>query len=87
MVFCTFNRECAGSMYSGQGPTKERYKELNSTTIYFKVVNITENRTYSCHCEDSKALDPCGLDISVGCEYSVDMKAPFTETFTSVSWI
>uniref|UniRef100_A0A3P9CI57 Fibronectin type-III domain-containing protein n=1 Tax=Maylandia zebra TaxID=106582 RepID=A0A3P9CI57_9CICH len=61
-VFCIFNLMCTGSMYSGQGPTKQKHKALNSTTIHFKVVNITENRTYSCHCENP------------GCEYSVSMK-------------
>uniref|UniRef100_A0A3Q4IAG5 Interleukin 12 receptor, beta 2a n=1 Tax=Neolamprologus brichardi TaxID=32507 RepID=A0A3Q4IAG5_NEOBR len=65
-VFCIFNLRCTGSMYSGQGPTKQKHKALNSTTIHFKVVNITENRTYSCHCENRKDLDPCGLDISAG---------------------
>uniref|UniRef100_A0A3Q2VCY4 Interleukin 12 receptor, beta 2a n=1 Tax=Haplochromis burtoni TaxID=8153 RepID=A0A3Q2VCY4_HAPBU len=65
-VFCIFNLMCTGSMYSGQGPTKQKHKALNSTTIHFKVVNITENRTYSCHCENRKDLDPCGLDISAG---------------------
>lgn len=78
---------CTGSMYSGQGPTKQKHKALNSTTIHFKVVNITENRTYSCHCENRKDLDPCGLDISAGCEYSVSMKVPSTETFSPGSWI
>uniref|UniRef100_I3J319 Interleukin 12 receptor, beta 2a n=1 Tax=Oreochromis niloticus TaxID=8128 RepID=I3J319_ORENI len=65
-VFCIFNLKCTSSMYSGQGPTKQKHKPLNSTTINFKVVNITENRTYSCHCENRKDLDPCGLDISAG---------------------
>ncbi|XP_030583586.1 interleukin-12 receptor subunit beta-2 [Archocentrus centrarchus] len=65
-VSCTFNLKCIGYMYSGQGPIKQRHEVLNSTTIYFKVVNITENRTYSCQCEGHKELDPCGLDISVG---------------------
>ncbi|XP_063322982.1 interleukin-12 receptor subunit beta-2 [Pelmatolapia mariae] len=65
-VFCIFNLKCTGSMYSGQGPTKQKHEALNSTIINFKVVNITENRTYSCHCENRKDLDPCGLDISAG---------------------
>ena len=56
-------------MYSGHPSTTQKHTELNSTTIYFKVVNITKNRTYSCQCNCSPTLDPCGLDIFTGCEY------------------
>ncbi|XP_053285862.1 interleukin-12 receptor subunit beta-2 [Pleuronectes platessa] len=65
-VYCTFNCKCRGSMYSGHPSTPQNYTELNSTTIYFKVVNITKNRTYSCQCSCSTTLDPCGLDIFTG---------------------
>ncbi|XP_026161122.1 interleukin-12 receptor subunit beta-2 [Mastacembelus armatus] len=65
-IYCTFNCKCKGSMYSDHPPTLQSHKELNSTTIYFNVVNITKNRTYSCKCNCSPALDPCGLDISAG---------------------
>nr|XP_019936527.1 PREDICTED: interleukin-12 receptor subunit beta-2-like [Paralichthys olivaceus] len=65
-VYCTFNCKCRGSMYSGHPSTPQRHIELNSTTIFFKVVNITKNRTYSCQCNCSPALDPCGLDIFTG---------------------
>ncbi|XP_034440081.1 interleukin-12 receptor subunit beta-2 isoform X1 [Hippoglossus hippoglossus] len=65
-VYCTFNCKCRGSMYSGHPSTPQKHTELNSTTIYFKVVNITKNRTYSCQCNCSPTLDPCGLDIFTG---------------------
>ncbi|XP_060934517.1 interleukin-12 receptor subunit beta-2 [Limanda limanda] len=65
-LYCTFNCKCNGSMYSGHPSTLEIHTELNSTTIYFKVVNITKNRTYSCQCNCSPTLDPCGLDIFTG---------------------
>uniref|UniRef100_A0A3P9CJ50 Fibronectin type-III domain-containing protein n=1 Tax=Maylandia zebra TaxID=106582 RepID=A0A3P9CJ50_9CICH len=70
-VFCIFNLMCTGSMYSGQGPTKQKHKALNSTTIHFKVVNITENRTYSCHCENRKDLDPVDLTSQLDNESGV----------------
>lgn len=65
-MYCTFHCRCRGSMYSDHPPTLQSHKELNSTTIYFNVVNITKNRTYSCQCNCHPALDPCGLDISTG---------------------
>ncbi|XP_033477219.1 interleukin-12 receptor subunit beta-2 [Epinephelus lanceolatus] len=65
-VYCTFNCKCRGSMYSNHPPTLQSHKVLNSTTIYFNVLNITKNRTFSCHCNCPPALDPCGLDISAG---------------------
>ncbi|KAA8590054.1 hypothetical protein FQN60_013419 [Etheostoma spectabile] len=65
-VYCTFNCKCKGSMYSDHPPTLQKHNEVNSTTIYFNVANITKNRTYSCHCKCPSALDPCGLDISAG---------------------
>ncbi|KAK2835767.1 hypothetical protein Q5P01_016251 [Channa striata] len=64
-VYCTFYCTCKRSMYSDHPPTPQLHKELNSSTIYFNVVNITKNRTYSCHCGCS-TQDPCGLDISTG---------------------
>ncbi|KAM9384329.1 interleukin-12 receptor subunit beta-2 isoform 2-T2 [Pholidichthys leucotaenia] len=65
-VYCTFTFDCTGkgSKSGGCSPTKEQHQVLNSTTIYFQVVNITGNRTHSCECGDHK--DPCGLDISAG---------------------
>ncbi|XP_056234743.1 interleukin-12 receptor subunit beta-2 isoform X2 [Seriola aureovittata] len=71
-VYCTFNCKCKGSMFSDHPPTLQNHKELNSTTIYFNVVNITKNRTYSCNCDctlrqcNCPAPDPCGLDIKAG---------------------
>ncbi|XP_075943613.1 interleukin-12 receptor subunit beta-2 [Anarhichas minor] len=65
-VYCTFNCKCQGSMYSDHPPKLQSHKELNSTTIYFRVANITKNRTYSCQCRCSPELDPCGLDFSAG---------------------
>ncbi|XP_041861134.1 interleukin-12 receptor subunit beta-2 [Melanotaenia boesemani] len=67
-VYCTFNCNCKGLMYSGNLPTVQTHKELNSSTVYLNVVNITERKiTYSCHCNCmSHDLDPCGLDISAG---------------------
>ncbi|XP_070765147.1 interleukin-12 receptor subunit beta-2 [Enoplosus armatus] len=65
-VYCTFNCRCKGSMYSDHPPTPQRHKELNSTTIYFNVANITKKRTFSCQCACPSGLDPCGLDISAG---------------------
>ncbi|XP_035508641.1 interleukin-12 receptor subunit beta-2 [Morone saxatilis] len=63
-VYCTFNCKCKGSM-SCYPPIQQECFEFNSTTMYFKVGNITTNRTYSCQC-DCTALDPCGLDIYAG---------------------
>ncbi|XP_026201283.1 interleukin-12 receptor subunit beta-2 [Anabas testudineus] len=65
-VYCSFYCKCKGSMYSGHPPALQSHMELNPTTILFNVVNITKNRTYSCHCDCSPGLDPCGLDISTG---------------------
>ncbi|XP_037624766.1 interleukin-12 receptor subunit beta-2 [Sebastes umbrosus] len=65
-VYCTFNCKCKGSMSSDHPPTLQSHKEFNLTTIYFKVANITKNRTYSCQCKCPPPLDPCGLDISAG---------------------
>ncbi|XP_042340081.1 interleukin-12 receptor subunit beta-2 [Plectropomus leopardus] len=65
-VYCTFNCKCKGSMYSGHPPTQQSHSVSNSTTIYFNVVNITKNRTFSCQCKCPRATDPCGLDISTG---------------------
>ncbi|XP_038572258.1 interleukin-12 receptor subunit beta-2 [Micropterus salmoides] len=65
-VFCTFNCSCKGSMYSEHPPTRQSHKVWNSTTISHNVVNITKNRTFSCHCSCASALDPCGQDISAG---------------------
>lgn len=67
-VYCTFKCKCKGSMYSDHPPTLQSHKKYNSTTIYLNAVNITKNRTYSCQCTCPAALDPCGLDISAGCE-------------------
>ncbi|XP_067368515.1 interleukin-12 receptor subunit beta-2 isoform X1 [Channa argus] len=65
-VYCTFYCTCKRSMYSDHPPTPQNHEEFNSTTIYFKVLNITENRTYSCQCSCSLSLDSCGMDISTG---------------------
>lgn len=65
-VYCTFNCKCKGFMSSDHPPKLQSHKDLNSTTIYFKVSNITKNRTYSCQCKCPPPLDPCGLDISAG---------------------
>ncbi|KAM3620479.1 uncharacterized protein V6R79_024118 [Siganus canaliculatus] len=63
-VYCTFKRTCKKRMISYPKPTPQS-QEYNTTTIYFKVANITEDRTYSCRCF-SPLLDPCGLDIFAG---------------------
>ncbi|XP_073332771.1 interleukin-12 receptor subunit beta-2 [Pagrus major] len=65
-VSCTFNCVCKGSMGSDHPPTPQKHIKFNDTTIYYNVVNIAKNRTFSCHCTCSAALDPCGLDISAG---------------------
>ncbi|XP_037530217.1 interleukin-12 receptor subunit beta-2 [Nematolebias whitei] len=71
-VYCTFNCKCKGSMYIDNTDTPLSTKQLNSTTIYFKVEKITEKRTYNCRCNMYElksrchSLDPCGLDISPG---------------------
>nr|XP_015827149.2 interleukin-12 receptor subunit beta-2 isoform X1 [Nothobranchius furzeri] len=76
-VYCTFKCKCKGSMCSNHPPTLQGHKQLNSTTIYLHVKNITEKQTYSCHCSSPDqyiahrpscphAADPCGLDILVG---------------------
>ncbi|XP_036971810.1 interleukin-12 receptor subunit beta-2 [Acanthopagrus latus] len=65
-VSCTFNCVCKGSMSSNHPPTPQKHIKFNDTTIYYNVVDISQNRTFSCHCTCSAALDPCGLDISAG---------------------
>lgn len=65
-VYCTFDCRCKGSMESDHPPTPQRHKELNATTIYVNVVNLTTDRTYSCECSCRFAEGPCGIDISVG---------------------
>ncbi|XP_044056741.1 interleukin-12 receptor subunit beta-2 [Siniperca chuatsi] len=65
-VYCTFDCIDRGSMFSDHPPTPQKHEELNSTTIYFNVLNITKNRTYSCQCSGPHPPDPCGLDISAG---------------------
>ncbi|KAM9762799.1 interleukin-12 receptor subunit beta-2 isoform 1-T2 [Menidia menidia] len=65
-VFCTFSCKGQGSMYLGNNLTPERPSRFNSTTIYLKVTNITEKRTYSCRCKSPPVRDPCGLDILAG---------------------
>lgn len=67
-VYCTFNCKCKGSMYSYHPPIPQTHKEFNSTTLFLSVSKIAKNRTYSCQCS-CPALDPCGLDISAGCEW------------------
>uniref|UniRef100_A0A8C2XIZ9 Interleukin 12 receptor, beta 2a n=1 Tax=Cyclopterus lumpus TaxID=8103 RepID=A0A8C2XIZ9_CYCLU len=67
-VYCTFHCRCKGHMhmYSDHPPREQSHTQLNSTTIYLNVANITKNRTYSCWCICSPELDSCGLDISAG---------------------
>ncbi|XP_028260511.1 interleukin-12 receptor subunit beta-2 [Parambassis ranga] len=65
-VYCTFNCTCKGTLYSYHPPVAQAHKTLNPKTIYSNVVNITENRTYSCQCNCIPGGDPCGLDISAG---------------------
>ncbi|KAM9848766.1 interleukin-12 receptor subunit beta-2 isoform 1-T2 [Aulostomus maculatus] len=79
-VYCTFYCGCKGSMLGGHPPLPEPHAQLNASTIYADVKNITKNRTFSCRCQCA-GLDPCGLDIStayppdrpenVSCIYSV----------------
>uniref|UniRef100_A0A3B4AJY3 Fibronectin type-III domain-containing protein n=1 Tax=Periophthalmus magnuspinnatus TaxID=409849 RepID=A0A3B4AJY3_9GOBI len=76
-VYCTFNFNCKPAMYSASGhpiPRAQSPQTYNSTTIYLDVVNMTEDRTFSCDCKDTisnteNKPDSCGLDISAGCEY------------------
>ncbi|XP_061593779.1 interleukin-12 receptor subunit beta-2 isoform X2 [Cololabis saira] len=67
-VYCTFNCRCQGSMHSYEDnhPKQQEHTQLNSTTIYVNVANITDRTTYSCYCDCHRALDPCGLDILAG---------------------
>uniref|UniRef100_A0A3B4AJW9 Fibronectin type-III domain-containing protein n=1 Tax=Periophthalmus magnuspinnatus TaxID=409849 RepID=A0A3B4AJW9_9GOBI len=73
-VYCTFNFNCKPAMYSASGhpiPRAQSPQTYNSTTIYLDVVNMTEDRTFSCDCKDTisnteNKPDSCGLDISAG---------------------
>lgn len=70
-VYCIFNLKCKPFMYSGHPPRAQQHRTLNSTTIYLDVVNLTEDRTFSCDCAETSANsdnrpDSCGLDISAG---------------------
>ncbi|XP_054900098.1 interleukin-12 receptor subunit beta-2 [Poeciliopsis prolifica] len=67
VVYCTFIPRCRTqrSMYIHNG-IKSAHEQHNDTTIFLKVENITENRTYSCSSECNPVLDICGLDVAAG---------------------
>ncbi|XP_041646819.1 interleukin-12 receptor subunit beta-2 isoform X2 [Cheilinus undulatus] len=69
-VYCTFQceskRSTERSIRSYPPSTKRDYAVLNSTTIYHEVVNITEERTFSCEDPCHPAKEPCGMDIEAG---------------------
>lgn len=69
-VYSSFKCECKGKgvMCSDHPATGQGHQVLNSTTIYFNVVNISMSRTYSCQCDCPRAPDSCGMDIYTGCE-------------------
>ncbi|KAM4740015.1 interleukin-12 receptor subunit beta-2 [Anableps anableps] len=69
MVYCTFNPTCkiSRSMYMCiDDCTKSTHEQFNDTTIFLRVENITEKRTYSCSSDCNPPLDSCGLDIIAG---------------------
>ncbi|XP_057697677.1 interleukin-12 receptor subunit beta-2 isoform X1 [Corythoichthys intestinalis] len=69
VVYCTFNceQECKPLMYSGHPPAVQLHMQVNSTTTFFRMDNITEHRTFSCVCDCSgKQQQLCGKDIKAG---------------------
>lgn len=79
-VYCSF--KCTASrypdnicMYCYDFRTNESTEQLlekhNSTTVYFKVYNITGSKTYSCNGECHTPVEFCGLDMEVGCKYRI----------------
>lgn len=64
-VSCIFTLTCKHLVLCDHPPQRHTHKDFNSTTIYFDVVNIQKNRTFSCVCEGT-THDPCGIDISAG---------------------
>lgn len=76
-VYCSF--KCTASRYPDNISmyrydsetneyTEQHLEKHNSTTVSFKVDNITESKTYSCNGECQTSVDPCGLDMKVGCK-------------------
>lgn len=72
-VYCSF--KCATSMISmhcydpkTHESTEQLLEKHNSTTVYFKVYNITGNQTYRCSGVCHTPVDDCGLDMEVGCK-------------------
>ncbi|XP_077463738.1 interleukin-12 receptor subunit beta-2 [Stigmatopora argus] len=69
-VYCTFKckQECRRVMNSHQPPVEQRHTVVNSTaTTFFRVENITEDRTFSCLCEcGGRGEGLCGLDVKAG---------------------
>ncbi|XP_027884690.1 interleukin-12 receptor subunit beta-2 [Xiphophorus couchianus] len=67
VVYCTFLPRCRTqrSMYIDSRITST-HERLNDTTIFLRVENITEKRTYSCSSDCHPPLDACGLDILAG---------------------
>lgn len=69
-LYCTYDCR-APSTYRDREP--QSHMVLNSSTVFFEVVNITEDQTYSCMCSSvsvsSGDKKTCGIDITVGCEF------------------
>lgn len=76
-VYCSF--KCTASRYPDNISmhcyefktnefTEQPLKNHNSTTVYFKVYNITGSKTYSCSGECHTPVESCGLDMKVGCK-------------------
>ncbi|KAK5930943.1 hypothetical protein CgunFtcFv8_027137 [Champsocephalus gunnari] len=64
-IYCTSVMVACRKEFYGQNNAPLPHKVLNSTTIYYDVVNITEKKTYSCKCLSS-GCDSCGQDLSTG---------------------
>lgn len=69
-LYCTFIAKCTKSKSIQkwvEGVCSEpQHQQLNETTIFLRVENITEKRTYSCSSACSSPMVPCGMDIWVG---------------------
>lgn len=81
-VYCSFKYRCTGTAMYSHDPethqrTLQRNMKFNSTTVYFEVVNITRNQTYSCSGKCHLPMDDCGLDMAAGCKCETRISLPY----------
>lgn len=66
-IYFTFKCQCKFDKSMCHPPTLQDLEVLNSTTVFFNVVNVSRDQTYSCQCDCPNAPDSCGMDVSTGC--------------------